>query len=133
MFLTLLITIAAVLYAARQHQRRRWTERVMTGRSAAAAYANLSFLINYVNDREPNEGHSVLAGLLHPNFLGAKAPTLIVGPCHPDFQLCESLTQGQRILLTYNPDGSKWGDETDTPQTAWSRHVRVVKQESELL
>lgn len=132
MFLTLL-TIGVILYAARQHQLRRWTERVMMGRASAAPYVNLSFLVGWVNDREPGQGHSVLAGLLHPNFPGVKAPMLIIGSGHPDFQLCESLDQGQRILLTYNPDGSKWGSENDVSQTAWSRHVRVTKQESELL
>lgn len=132
MLLTLL-TIVVILYAARQYQQRRLVERIMTGRASAAPFVNLSFLISYVNDREPGQGHPVLAGLLHPNFSGVKAPTLIVGPGHPDFQLCESLAQGQRVLLTYNPDGEKWGSEDDVPQTAWSRHVRITKQESEVL
>ncbi|MBL8031646.1 MAG: hypothetical protein JNK33_04970, partial [Candidatus Doudnabacteria bacterium] len=111
MKITLFILMLLVLaYALRQRQRRRWAERVMSGRSAATAYVNHSFLVCSVGERDDDDSPVVIT-LLHPDFSGFKQPILVVTELHPDFLMSTALDEGDRIMLKYNPDGWKWGSE----------------------
>ncbi len=123
----LLLVIAA--YAWWQRQRRAWTERVMIGYGQAAKFTNMPFKVQWVGEQKQNEPlDQVVIGLVDPaNTEGAK-PVLIIDAGHPNFGVCVELKKEDEVLMTFNPAGWKWGDETACAQNNWARHVVVTKK-----
>lgn len=127
-FIFILFALTAV-YAFWQRQRRAWTERAMVGCGQAAKFANRLFTVQWVGEREPDEPiDQIIMGLIDPVNLPGVRPVLIIDTGHPNFNLCAALKQDDQVLVTFNPEGWKWGDEAVCAQSNWVRHVFVAKQ-----
>lgn len=117
-------------YALRQRQRRSWTEGVLKGTASAAKFVNNIFEVQWGGDDDTPEDVSpkqLTVGLAHPEKNDVH-PILMMDSGHPNFSECLSLKKGDRVLITFNPDGWRWGDITSN-QDNWTKHVLVQKQE----